>query len=102
MSLAGCPPKRGRGGQRPGDGSKCCIHKPQLAVNNRVAIFHLFSSQSDHVQRAVHEATNQSLRPVLCGNDIIHPVVGSDVLQRRARAQDTVQSWLLFGAYVML
>lgn len=42
---------------------------------------HLFTSQSDHVQGAVHEAADQGLRPVLGGDDIIHPVVGGDVLQ---------------------
>lgn len=43
----------------------------------------LFTGQSDHVQRAVHEATNQSLRAILCGDNIIHPVVGGDILQYR-------------------
>ena len=71
------------------------IHKCITVVTNRVAAFHLFSSQSDHVQGAVHEASNQSLRPVLCGDDVIHPVVGSDVLQRREGAQNTVQSRFL-------
>lgn len=42
---------------------------------------HLLSSQSDHVQGAVHEAAHQSLGPIFGGDDIIHPVIRCDVLQ---------------------
>lgn len=60
-------------------------HKAVSVVINHIALFHLFSSESDHVQGAVHEATDQSLRSVLCGNDIIHPVVACDILQQTIR-----------------
>lgn len=60
---------------------KSLIDKHISVEINHIEAFHLFTSQSDHVQGTVHEATNQSLRSILGGNDIIHPVVGSDILQ---------------------
>lgn len=53
----------------------------QLQIINHFTCVHLFTGQSDHVQGAIHEATDQCLGSVLSGDDIIHPVVGSDVLQ---------------------
>lgn len=57
------------------------IDKYTFVLINHIEAFHLFTSQSDHVQWAVHETTNQSLRSVLVGNDIVHPVVGGDILR---------------------
>lgn len=42
---------------------------------------HLFTGQGYHIQRTIHETTNQGLVPVLGRNDIIDSVVASDILQ---------------------
>lgn len=62
------------------------------AATNHGDAFHLFSSQSDHVQGAVHEATDQSLGSILGGNDVIYSVVGCDVLRFTTKEQDIYYS----------
>lgn len=77
------------------------FHK-HISVEIDYQLFHLFSRQRDHVQRSVHEATNQSLGSVLGGNDIIHPVVGRDVLQFTTRTSITQKRLLQHNTHFRL
>lgn len=76
---------QGRGlSWRSGRLRKSLVHKHTSVVINHTAAFHLFPRQSDHVQWSVHEAPNQSLRSVLGGDDVVHPMVCCDVLEQTA------------------
>lgn len=60
---------------------------------------HLFASQGYHIQRTVHETTNQGLVPVLGCDDIIDSVVGSDILQTE---RGDIRLSLLFKFFFIL
>lgn len=66
------------------------------------AVEHLFPGQSDHVQRAVHEATCQDLLQVLREHGVVDTVVCSHVLPKKERRQRlTGDIWTLFTFYLL-
>ena len=64
----------------------CCDDKRET--------IHLLPSQSDHVQRAVHEATCDHLLGVFCEHCVIYTVVGGHVLLKEWQ-KHTSEIWFL-------
>lgn len=54
---------------------------------------HLLPSQSDHVQRAIHETTCHDLLGVFCEHCVIYTVVGGHVLSREPEERYMLNSY---------
>lgn len=52
----------------------------KATLRHRRCGLHLLSREGHHVQGTVHETANQDLRAILGRDDIIHPMVGGDIL----------------------